>query len=108
MHQEGNKITKAGVVLVMVLMVFYVAACATPGGRSAGQVLDDSAIATTIKTKLVSMPGVRSLGIDVDVHQGEVVLSGRVHSENEEARVLDATRNVQGVRKVTSMLKIIP
>jgi len=42
------------------------------------------------------------------VMQGEVLLSGRAHNENEEARIIDAVRTVNGVKKVTSMLKIIP
>lgn len=95
-------------IFVSLLLVMQLAACATPGGRTPGEVLDDSTITTEVKVKLMSMPGVRSLGIDVDVMQGEVVLTGRAHSENEEARIIDAVRTVNGVKKVTSLLKIIP
>ncbi len=94
--------------LVLFFSFLLLPACATPGGRSLGEVVDDSTICSQVNSKLVAMPGVRTLGIDVDVFQGEVVLTGRVHSENEESRVLEAVRTVKGVKKVTSMLKIIP
>jgi hyperosmotically inducible protein len=97
-----------GWLLAILLLLVLFAGCATPGGRSVGQVVDDSTIATAVKVKLLAMPGVRSLGIDVDVHQGEVILSGRAHTESEEMRIVEAVRSVNGVRKVTSLLKIIP
>lgn len=105
----GDRRKKIRSLLVLFfLLALLLAACATPGGRTAGEVVDDSTICSLVNAKLVAMPGVRSLGIDVDVFQGEVVLTGRVHNENEETRVLEAVRTVRGVKKVTSMLKIIP
>lgn len=108
MKRKISVMTSGSLILVSLLLVMQLAACATPGGRTAGEVLDDSTITTAVNIKLMSMPGVRSLGIDVDVMQGEVVLSGRAHNENEEARIIDAVRTVNGVKKVTSTLKIIP
>ncbi len=108
MRRKSSWLMSGSLMFIALLLVMQLASCATPGGRSPGEVLDDSTIATAVNVKLMSMPGVRSLGIDVDVMQGEVILSGRAHSENEEARILDAVRTVRGVKKVTSMLKIIP
>ncbi len=108
MKQKISLMVNVGLMLVSLLLVMQLAACATPGGRTVGEVVDDSTITTEVNIKLMSMPGVRSLGIDVDVMQGEVVLTGRAHSENEEARIIDAIRTINGVKKVTSMLKIIP
>ena len=108
MKQKISLMISVGLMLVSLLLVMQLAACATPGGRTVGEVVDDSTINTEVNVKLMSMPGVRSLGIDVDVMQGEVVLTGRAHSENEEARIIDAVRTINGVKKVTSMLKIIP
>ncbi|NIA19316.1 MAG: BON domain-containing protein [Xanthomonadaceae bacterium] len=108
MKQKISLMTSVGLMLVSLLLVLQLAACATPGGRTAGEVVDDSTITTAVNVKLMSMPGVRSLGIDVDAMQGEVVLTGRAHNENEEARIIDAVRTIKGVKKVTSMLKIIP
>ncbi|MEA2110299.1 MAG: BON domain-containing protein [Pseudomonadota bacterium] len=108
MKGKISVMTSGSLIFVSLLLVMQLVSCATPGGRSAGEVVDDSTITTAVNIKLMSMPGVRSLGIDVDVMQGEVILSGRAHSENEEARIIDAVRIINGVKKVTSMLKIIP
>lgn len=108
MKQKISLMVSVGLMMISLLLVLQLAACATPGGRTAGEVVDDSTITTQVNVKLMSMPGVRSLGIDVDVMQGEVVLTGRAHNENEEARIIDAVRTINGVKKVTSMLKIIP
>jgi len=108
MKRKISVMASGSLMLVSLLLVMQLAACATPGGRTVGEVVDDSTINTEVNVKLMSMPGVRSLGIDVDVMQGEVVLTGRAHSENEEARIIDAVRTINGVKKVTSMLKIIP
>lgn len=108
MKEKISVMTRGGLILISFLLLLQLTACATPGGRTVGEVLDDSTITTEVNIKLMSMPGVRSLGIDVDVMQGEVILSGRAHSENEEARIIDAVRSVNGVKKVTSLLKIIP
>ncbi|MCK4378503.1 MAG: BON domain-containing protein [Deltaproteobacteria bacterium] len=108
MKRKISVMASGSLILVSLLLMMQLVSCATPGGRTAGEVLDDSSIVTAVNSKLMSMPGVRSLGIDVDVMQGEVILSGRAHNENEEARIIDAVRTVTGVKKVTSMLKIIP
>jgi len=108
MKRKISVMASGSLILVSLLLVMQLVSCATPGGRTAGEVVDDTSITTAVNVKLVSMPGVRSLGIDVDVMQGEVVLTGRAHNENEEARIIDAVRTIKGVKKVTSMLKIIP
>jgi hyperosmotically inducible protein len=108
MKRKISVTANGSLILVSMLLVMQLVSCATPGGRTVGEVVDDTSITTTVNVKLMSMPGVRSLGIDVDVMQGEVILSGRAHNENEEARIIDAVRTVTGVKKVTSMLKIIP
>jgi len=92
---------------LLVLLLFIGSACSTPGGRSAGVVYDDALI-STVKTRLTEMLGGQVIGIDVDVYQGEVTLQGRVRSPNMESRVIAVTAQVQGVRKVINLLKIIP
>jgi len=93
---------------LLFLLLFLGSACSTPGGRSAGVVYDDALISTKVKTRLTEMLGGQVIGIDVDVYQGEVTLQGRVRSPNMESRVIAVTAQVQGVRKVINLLKIIP
>ena len=93
---------------LLLLLLFIGSACSTPGGRSAGVVYDDALISTKVKTRLTEMLGGQVIGIDVDVYQGDVTLQGRVRSPNMESRVIAVTAQVQGVRKVINLLKIIP
>ncbi len=95
------------IVFVLLLLVLS-SACTTPGGRSTGMVYDDVLISTKVKTRLTEMLGTQVIGIDVDVYQGEVTLQGRVRSPNMESRVIAVTAQVEGVRKVINLLKIIP
>jgi len=94
--------------MLLLTLGFLVGACSTPGGRKAGQVYDDAVIATRIKTRLTEMMGTQVIGVDVDVYQGEVTLQGRVHSPNQELRVVAVAARVPGVKKVINLLKIIP
>ncbi len=93
---------------MLLLLLIVSSACTTPGGRSTGVVYDDALISTKVKTRLTEMLGGQVIGIDVDVYQGEVTLQGRVRSPNMESRVIAVTVQVQGVRKVINLLKIIP
>ncbi len=94
--------------LLCLAALFWVAACATPGGRYPGQVCDDGVIASSIKARLAEMMGLQAIGIDVDVYRGEVVLQGRVRTPNEESRVVAVAARTPGVRKVVNLLKVIP
>ena len=46
--------------------------------------------------------------IDVDEHEGEVVLIGTVRSEDERARAVDIAAGVTGVRDVVDQLDVVP
>lgn len=99
---------RLAVLVLLLLLLLAVSACSTPGGRSAGVVYDDTLISSKVKTRLTEMLGAQVIGIDVDVYQGEVTLQGRVRSPNMESRVIAVAAQVQGVRKVINLLKIIP
>lgn len=95
--------------LSLMLCAALTAACATPGGRGAAAVYDDTVIAAGIKGRLTEMMGpVRVIGVDVDVYQGEVTLQGRVQTPNMESRVIAAAAQTPGVVRVINLLKIIP
>lgn len=88
--------------------MILLSACSSPGGRRPGRIYDDTVIAASVKTRLTEMMGVKVLGVDVDVFQGEVTLQGRVRSANEESRVVAVAATTPGVRQVNNLLKIIP
>jgi len=107
--RDRRRVINLSLVFALLLLLLFIgSACSTPGGRSAGVVYDDALISTKVKTRLTEMLGGQVIGIDVDVYQGEVTLQGRVRSPNMESRVIAVTAQVQGVRKVINLLKIIP
>jgi hyperosmotically inducible protein len=107
--KERRRFFSLSIVFALLLLLLFISsACSTPGGRSVGVVYDDALISSKVKTRLTEMLGGLVVGIDVDVYQGEVTLQGRVRSPNMESRVIAVAAQVQGVKKVINLLKIIP
>ncbi|MCF6248662.1 MAG: BON domain-containing protein [Desulfobacula sp.] len=74
--------------------------------RSAGTILDDMTIFTTIKTKMIGDEFVKARNIDVDVLNGVVYLIGVVESASQKRMAVDIARGVEGVRRVEDQLVI--
>lgn len=95
--------------LIAVLTVASVLshACAPTATReSTGEFLDDTAITTKIKTKLLADPTVSGFAVSVETFRGRVVLSGFVNSQAQVDRAIALAREVPGVREVQSALVI--
>ena len=68
--------------------------------------LADTAITTKVKTELLAEPALKSLDVHVETNNGTVMLSGFVPSQMEVDKAVDVARNVKGVNKVQSSLRI--
>jgi osmotically-inducible protein OsmY len=68
--------------------------------------LADTAITTKVKTELLAEPALKSLDVHVETVNGTVMLSGFVPSQAEVDKAVDVARNVKGVNKVQSSLRI--
>ncbi len=80
---------------------------ATPTSRSTGQVADDAAITTRVKTALAKDEGLRNaMDVNVTTYQGNVQLSGFVNSPEVADRAVSIARTVPGVQRVTNSLQI--
>lgn len=66
----------------------------------------DTAITTKVKTELMAEPALKSLDVKVETNNGTVMLSGFVPSQAEVDKAVDVARNVKGVNKVQSSLRI--
>ncbi len=66
----------------------------------------DTAITTKVKTELMAEPALKSLDVHVETNNGTVMLSGFVPSQAEVDKAVDVARNVKGVNKVQSSLRI--
>ncbi|MYM35578.1 BON domain-containing protein [Duganella sp. FT50W] len=68
--------------------------------------LADTAITTKVKTELMAEPALKSLEVHVETTNGTVMLSGFVPSQAEVDKAVDVARNVKGVTKVQSALRV--
>jgi len=94
------------VVLSIFLLLFAFAACETPAGRSAGEVVDDSTISTKVKAKLFDDPQLSGLAISVETFQGEVTLTGAVNTPADKERATEVAQTVRGVKTVNNLLSL--
>jgi hyperosmotically inducible periplasmic protein len=99
-------------------LVIAVLACALPAmlgcqayregeGRTAGQVTDDLAIQTSVKSRLLADQQVSGLQIQTEVYKGVVTLFGRVPDEASRSHALQIARSVKGVVNVEDRLTIV-
>jgi osmotically-inducible protein OsmY len=93
---NGCKLWAGLVVTLLALM----GCAATPEQRSTGEVIDDTAITTKVKTNLLGDPQVSAFAISVDTDRGVVNLTGIVNSEGERQRAIQIAQDVGGVKRV--------
>ena len=97
------------VVLLSALMVFGLALFfgrASMAGETAGEYVDDSTMHTKITEIVVKDPDAHYFKIDVNVTQGDVVLTGFVNSRETEERLIGKIRELRGVKSVKSLLRV--
>ena len=87
-------------------MLCAVCSCATPAGRTTGQVVDDGTITTKVKTKLLNDDLLSGFAISVSTFKGEVTLTGSVDSKQARDKAAFLARNTLGVSKVNNLIKI--
>jgi hyperosmotically inducible protein len=92
--------------LILGIVLFWLWGCTTPGGRTPGQVFDDGAITTTVKTKLVADSGLKGFGISVTTFKGQVTLSGDVKTSSERKKAVKLAQSTKGVKKVVNKIKV--
>jgi osmotically-inducible protein OsmY len=66
----------------------------------------DTVITTKVKTELMAEPALKSLDVHVETTNGTVMLSGFVPSQAEVDKAVNVARNVKGVSKVQSSLRV--
>lgn len=98
-----QKIILASLVAVSCL-AFVVPALAD---KTVGQQVDDTAIAASVKTKLIGTKGVPSTAINVEVSGGKVSLGGFVETQAEKDAAIAAAKSVDDVTHVYDGLVVI-
>ena len=102
MKRFGRGFTAA---LVLIFLMGLIA-CATPAGRSAGDVMDDGTITTKVKSKLLADDRLSGFAISVDTFKGEVTLSGGVDTPEKKNLATEIAQSVRGVKKVNNVIML--
>ena len=100
---KSNRNLLAAIVLGTALAT---AGCANVGDKSLGAHIDDSTIATKIKSKFVADKTVEASDIKVTVFEGTVQLSGFAKSTAEVTRAEQIARDTSGVKSVKNDIRL--
>lgn len=92
--------------VIAAILLAAMFACATPAGRSAGQVIDDSTITTKVKTLILEDSFMKGLAISVTTFSGKVTLTGGVDTAAQKKKAEDLALSVAGVTGVNNNLEI--
>jgi hyperosmotically inducible protein len=68
--------------------------------------LDDSTVTAKIKAELIKDAGMRGLDISVKTHEGQVILSGFVETQQQSRRAMQIASGIRGVVAVKNGLVI--
>jgi hyperosmotically inducible protein len=76
--------------------------------KSAGNLVDDGTIATSVKGSLLAEKGVPSGDVNVEVYKGVVLLSGFVKTQAEKDAAGKVAKNVKDVASVRNEIAVHP
>jgi hyperosmotically inducible periplasmic protein len=91
----------AGLVLALALT-----ACA--GGRTTGEAIDDSTVASSVKMNLLDDDTAPGTSINVEAFKGKVQLIGFVRSDEQKKAAVERASSVDGVSKVVDAMVVVP
>lgn len=95
--------------LVAAAALAITSGCAvTRGQESVGAYVDDAAISTQVKAKMIEDKNVDAAAIKVDTLNGEVLLSGFAKSATEKSTAERIAGNVKGVKAVKNQIVVRP
>lgn len=97
-----------GKAIALSIALIVLTGCAASGdNRSTGEVVDDSSVATRLKTALLADGGTSGLDIEVEAYRGRVQLIGFLDSQAEIDRAEEIARNTRGVTAVSNALAVV-
>jgi hyperosmotically inducible protein len=101
------RMTLAAVVAAVALLT--VSGCAvTRGQETVGAFVDDTAITTSVKARLLENKDVAGTSISVETLNGTVMLSGFAKNATEKSTAERLAREVKGVKAVKNEIAIRP
>jgi len=76
--------------------------------KSAGNMVDDGTIVTSVKAGLLTAEGVPSSDVNVEVYKGVVLLSGFVQTQEQKDAAGKVAKGVTGVQSVRNVISLHP
>lgn len=92
--------------LPAVLAAGLLACAGTETSQSTGEYIDDTAITSKVKSKLLRDDDVSGLSVEVETYRGTVQLSGFVNSADERRRAEELAEEVTGVKNVRNDIRV--
>jgi len=92
--------------LIFSFALCLVGCAATQTRESTGQYIDNTAITTKVKTKLIKDEHLKAFHISVKTYKGNVQLSGFVATQADARRAVAIARSVPNVRSVINSLVV--
>jgi len=96
----NRKVTVLALFLVILSMACGSINRATPSS------MDDTAMKTDVKGKILATDPGKTFDIGVEVHDGVVTLKGLVNTNAERQAIVDAANSVHGVKQVINNIQI--
>jgi len=90
---------------VAVLLMIFAMACGSIN-RATPSSMDDTAMKTDVKGKILATDPGKTFEIGVEVHDGVVTLKGTVNTAAERQQIVDAANSVHGVKQVINNIQI--
>lgn len=99
-------VKRFSVVFFAALLATLTACAGTGTSQSTGEMIDDAAITTRVKTALIRSEEVDANDVNVETYKGVVQLNGFVDSRAEASAAVDIARDVAGVQDVQDNLEV--
>lgn len=95
-------------ILVAIAALSTALAAPAYAAKTAGDVVDDSTINASVKTRLMAEKGVRSMDVNVETYKGIVLLSGFVETQEQKDAAGRVAKGVSGVEQVRNEIALHP
>jgi hyperosmotically inducible periplasmic protein len=100
---------KSLITAAVAFVVLTASGCAvTRGQESVGAYVDDAAITTAVKARMIDNKDVDAASIKVETLNGTVMLSGFAKNAMEKTAAENVTRKVEGVKSVKNEITVRP
>jgi len=89
---------------VTLAVLFFMTGCQAMTGQTAGEIVDDSYITSSVKTQLATDKLVSLTRVEVETNNGVVYLTGQVQTDEQRSHAGSVASQVKGVKRVVNNL----